>query len=58
MKSMRENTDNRKKYQMDADDRFSASLVDDLRSLAEKDESMAKQEIRNVAYKYQLEKFK
>ena len=57
MKSIQESSDNRKKHQMDADDRFSASLADNMRSLLENEKFMAKQSIRNVVYKYQLEKF-
>ena len=40
-----------------AEDRFAASLADDLRSLPEKEKFMAKLEIRNVIYKFQMKKF-
>ena len=42
---------------MVADNRFPASLADNLWSLPEKEKFMGKQKIRNVVYKYQLEKF-
>lgn len=42
---------------MDVNDRFSASLVDNLWCLPEKEKCMAKQEIRNLVQVYYLEKF-
>ena len=57
MREIRERFNHRKNHQTDAEDRFAASLADDLRSLPEKEKFMAKLEIRNVIYKFQMKKF-
>lgn len=57
MKSIRESIDYQKKHQINVDDRFSASLADVGQSLPENENCMAKQSIRNVVYKYQVDKF-
>lgn len=53
MKSIQESIANRKKS--DADDRFAASIADDLRVLPENLKILAKHEIRNVVFKYQVQ---
>ena len=57
MREIRERFNHRKNHQTAAEDRFATSLADDLQSLPEKEKFMAKQEIRNIIYKFQMKKF-
>ena len=57
MREIRERFNHRKNHQIDEEDRFATSLADDLQSLPEKEKFMAKQEIRNIIYKFQMKKF-
>ena len=57
MREIRKRFNHRKNHQIDAEDRFAASLADDLRSLPEREKFMAKLEIRDVIHKFQMKKF-
>ena len=56
LKSIKEKMETRaKKKEMDAEDRFVASIADELRDLPHRERLLAKNEIKNILFRYQMQ---
>ena len=56
MRTIRSNMEKRcEERELDAEDRFAATIADDLKQLPKRAKLLAKNEIRNTLFKYQME---